>query len=303
MATGWKLITDIAHIDQVQVFSGGSCNILDARGHLLRNSERDSINDWLTAQGVAFFDPQIHPDTHGTEYDYAVHHPLEMAARKAARINLFEISPRTFGGVAAMEIAVDKFHIDQPTVIFFSDGNNDQDLIPVHSADGYPVFEPHGILKSDAAMHAHYREFIKNANRMRRYLLVMAQNLPALTVTFGERAFEGDVIITPDRMHAVDIFQALVDAGSGRRVIVTFTGGDSTIDSEGNPIFRAPQKPPPARMRALLDQYVDEGSALRRAICDLIRINVFARIVYTQAAAVDALGDLLRLKGMLASKT
>jgi len=34
-------------------------------------------------------------------------------------------------------------------------------------------------------------------------------------------------------------------------------------------------------MRALLDQYVDEGNELRRSIAELVSINVFVRVVYT----------------------
>jgi hypothetical protein len=280
------------------VFSGGACNIRDAQGQLLRNEERDAINDWLTKHSIAFYDPQIHPDTHGVEYDYATHHPLEVAARQAAQIALFEISPRTFGGVAAMEIGMEEYRPQQPTIIFFSDGNAGEDVIPAHTDEGYPTFTPYGVYDDEVAMRAHYEEFIKNANRMRKYALRMARDLPALTVTFNETAYEGDVLITPDRMHAVEIFEAIVTAASGRRVIINFTGGDAAMDEKGYPRFNAPKDPPASRRYALLDQYTDEGNALRRAICDLVRVNVFVRVVYTQRAAITALEDLLAIKGV-----
>ena len=66
----WNMIKDMSDVKTVQVFSGGACNIRDDQGRLLRNQERDAINDWLTEQGIKFFDPQIHPDTHGEEYVY-----------------------------------------------------------------------------------------------------------------------------------------------------------------------------------------------------------------------------------------
>ncbi len=294
----WNIINELSEAKEVAVFSGGACNIRDHTGQLLRNTERDTINGWLTDKEIKFYDPQIHPDTHGTEYIYEVHHELEIAARRAARVNLYEISPRTFGGVASMEIAVDEFNTEQPTIIFFSDGKQHTDIIPSHSDAGYPLFVPYGLYDSEEAIAAHYREFVKNGNMMRKYLVRMAEDLPALTVTFNEEAFEGDRVITPTRMHAVDIMKAIVDAAGGRRVIVNFTGGTEAFDQKGNPLFISPDKPPKAQMRALLDQYVDEGNALRAALSTLVRINVFTRVVYTQRDAINALIDLMKLKGI-----
>jgi len=297
-ALRWNLINDPTQADKIQVFCGGACNIRDENGVLLRNVERDDINDWLTSQNVVFHDPQIHPDTHGTEYKYEVHHPLEIAAREAAAITLFEMSPRTFGGVTSMEIALEEFERQQPTIIFFSDGDNDIDVIPQHSKEGYPLFAPYGIKNNAAARQAHYKEMIKNANRLRRYILRFAEDLHALTVSFGEETFDGDVVITPRRIHAADMFEAVTNAAAGRRVVVNFTGGDKARDQQGNPIFLAPDDPTPVDLRMFLDQYLDEGNALRRRICDLVRINVFVRVVYTQHTAIQALQDLMQIKGI-----
>ena len=197
MAIDWNLVSDIADIEKVVVFSGGACNIRDAKGKLLRNQERDDINNWLSRNDILFYDPQIHPDTHGVDYDYEVHQPLEVGARKLAKVNLFEISPRTFGGATALEIAVDEFRYNDPSIIFFSDGNHDRDVIPAHSTDGYPLFVPYGIHNNDAARKAHYEGFIRGANRMRKYLMHFAEDLDALTITFGEQTFEGDIVISP----------------------------------------------------------------------------------------------------------
>ena len=295
----WNLINDLADAYKIQVFSGGACNIRNDEGKLLRNVERDDINDWLPSHNVIFHDPQIHPDTHGTEYTYELHHPLEIAAREAAHISLFEISPRTFGGVTSMEIALEEFAAQQPTIIFFSDGDNDIDVIPAHSKNGYPLFAPYGIKTSESARRAHYAEMIKNANRMRRYMLRFAEDLHALTVSFGQETFDGDVVITPQRIHAADMFEAVTNAAAGRRVVVNFTGGDKARDKKGNPIFIAPEYPNPVDLRMLLDQYIDEGNALRHRICDLVRINVYVRVVYTQRTAIQALEDLMRIKGIV----
>lgn len=296
----WSLAKDLSEARQAVVFSGGACNIRDGAGNLLRNSERDPINDWLTRQGILFFDPQIHPDTHGTTYNYEVHQPMEIMARHHAKINLFEISPRTFGGATSLEIAVDEFQYNDPTIIYFSDGNHAQDFIPAHSAEGYPLFAPYGIHDSDTARMTHYREYIKNANRMRKYLMRFAEDLSALTITFGgSESFEGDVVISPTRMHAADLFRAVVRASQGHRTIVNFVGNENARDEKGYPIFIADDEHPlPADLQAAIDQYIDEANALRRAIAELVRINVFSRVVYTQRSAIDALKDLLRVKGV-----
>ena len=294
----WKLVSSAEEASKTVVFSGGASNIVDAQGNLIRNAERDKINDWISEQGVFLYDPQIHPDTHGREYDYEIDHKLELAARKAARIKVYEVSPRTFGGVTALEIAVDEFKIDQPSIIFFSDGNHQQDVIPLHSSEGYPIFVPHIITENQQAIQAHYKELIKNANRMRRYLMLFAQEMSTLTVTFGEQSYLGDITITPDRMHAADLFCAVVDAAAGKRVTVNFTGGQAARDEKGNPLLIAPDNPPEAQLYAWLDQYVDEGNALRKAICELVRITVFVRVVYTQSAVINALEDLMRVKGL-----
>jgi hypothetical protein len=294
----WNLVNDLSQVKDVVVFSGGACNIRDGAGNLLRNGERDDINDWLTRNNILFYDPQIHPDTHGTTYDFERHHPMEVGARQNAKINLFEMSPRTFGGATSLEIAVDEFRYEDPSIIFFSDGSHSKDVIPAHSADGYPLFQPYGITESDAARMTHYREFIKSANRMRKYFMTFAEDMPALTVTFGTESFAGDIIISPDRLQAADLFRAIVQSAQGKRTIVNFIGGEKARDDKGYPVFLAPEKPRPADLSSLLDQYIDEGNALRREIAKLVRINVFSRVVYTQRAAVDALKDLLTVSGI-----
>lgn len=294
----WKWAQSLETARQVKVFSGGACNIRDASGALLRNSERDKVNDWLTQRGVLFYDPQIHPDTHGCEYDYDVHHRLEQAARSAAGVNLFEVSPHTFCGVTSIEVAVEVFSLEKPTIIFFSDGHDDIDLMPAHSPSGYPLFVPKGLRDSQAAMRSHYNEMIKNANRMRQYLLLFAEQLGALTLSFSERAYEGDIVIRPDHVDAARLFEAVVHAASGKRTNVNFLGGAAARDERGVPKMVIPENPPEMIMRAYLDQYVDEGNELRQAICKLVHINVFMRVVFTQEAAIHALDNLLRYRNI-----
>ena len=241
----------------------------------------------------------VNVDTHGEEYDYRKHHPLEIAARDMAGINLYEISPRTFGGITSFEIASDHFREHEPMVIYFSDGNKNRDVIPAHSAKGHPLFMPFGIDRSQHAKDAHYREFIKNGNNMRKYLMSFARIMDTLTVTFGSADQHTDIVISPERMHAADLFRAVVAAASGKRIIVTFTGGTEAHDEYGNPRFLAPENPLEIEKEALLDQYVDEGNELRRAIADLIEISVFVRVVYTQKSVLLALEEVLQISGVI----
>lgn len=298
----WTVTQEMRKVHLTKVFSGGACNILDANGVLLRNTERDKINDWLTANELDFFDPQIHPDTHGTEYDYDSHHSLEIAARAAANINLYEISPRTFSGITSLEIAADHFRWHEPMVLYFSDGETTHDRIPQHNPQGSPLFVPYGLHKTDAANEAHIREMVKNANNMRRYLMYYARELHNLTVSFAGSSRPKDVVISPERMHAADLFEAVVRAASGERVFVHFEGRETERDRYGNPIFTVNNHPKTIELHALLDQYVDEGNLLRDRIAKLIGINVFVRVVYTQRSAILALEELLMLKGLLPIK-
>ena len=65
------------------------------------------------------------------------------------------------------------------------------------------------------------------------------------------------------------------------------------------PRFLAPDDPPEIEKEALLDQYVDEGNELRRAIANLIEISVFVRVVYTQKSVLLALREVLEIKGLI----
>ncbi|GAB5491626.1 MAG: hypothetical protein Phog2KO_18410 [Phototrophicaceae bacterium] len=291
----WKLTQEISQAPQAQVFSGGACNILDENGNLLRNGERDLINDWLTEKDLFIFDPQIHPDTHGEEYNFEKHSKIEILAREAAKLNLYEISPRTFCGITSLEIAMDHFRWHEPMVLYFSDGNVSEDTIPEHDEFGSPKFVPHGLHRTAEANKAHYKEMRKNANNMRKYLMKIARDMRNLTVSFSRASTTRDVVITPDRMHAADIFEAVVKALKGERVFIHFPSEITEQDKNGNPMFTCPDEPAEYELQAWLDQYADAGNELRRRIADLINVNVFVRVVYTQKMAIMALDELIDL--------
>lgn len=294
----WNVTKEIEQAHEAQIFSGGACNILDAKGHLLRNGERDKINDWLTEKNFVLFDPQIHPDTHGEEYVFEKHSVIEVEARKAAKLNLYEISPRTFGGITSLEIAADHFRYNEPMVLYYSDGSTTEDRIPQHDQFGSPIFVPYGVPENEEACLAHYREMRKNANNMRKYLMRFARDLPNLTVSFSRVSTDRDIVIMPDRMHAADIFEAVVRALRGERMFVHFSSEITEQDRNGNPTFTCPENPAEYELHAWLDQYVDAANALRRRIAELVNVNVYVRVVYTQAAAIEALDELIQLSNV-----
>ncbi len=295
----WNVTEELKTAHMTQVFSGGACNILDAHGNLLRNKERDAINDWLSEKDIFFYDPQIHPETHGVEYNYEEHSRLEVAAREAATINLYEVSPRTFGGVTSLEIALDHLRWHEPMVIYYSDGDASEDRIPDHDSRGYPQFCPYGLNQDEAATMAHLREMRKNANHMRRYLLRFSLSVPELVIVFGSRPRKTDIQITPDQMHAAEIFEAVVRAASGEKVVVFFPEKKTPLDEKGNPLFKAPENPKEMQQKILLDQYIHEGNLLRERMAKLIEMKVFLRVAYTQRSAILAMEELLQLRGLL----
>jgi len=293
----WSITKGLSTAQLTQVFSGGACNILSENATLLRNQERDQINDWLTSQRIIFYDPQIHPDTHGRDYDYYIHHPLEIAARRYAKINLYEVSPFTFGGVTSLELAADHFRYHEPMVIYYSDGNPDEDVIPKHSERGYPLFDPNGLddKPSETLVNAHFKEMIKNANNMRRHLITRSEDFETLTITYGKPTVQTDVVITPDKMHATEIFRAMVRACDHELITVTFTEPDRKRDKKGNPMMALDENLTTAQKQVRLEEYVLEGNDLRREISQLVEVSVYVRVVYTQTSVIQALREVFNI--------
>ena len=125
-----------------------------------------------------------------------------------------------------------------------------------------------------------------------------ARDLPNLTVSFSRVSTDRDIVIMPDRMHAADIFEAVVRALRGERMFVHFSSEITEQDRNGNPTFTCPENPAEYELHAWLDQYVDAANALRRRIAELVNVNVYVRVVYTQAAAIEALDELIQLSNV-----
>jgi hypothetical protein len=91
------------------LFTGGACNIQTPEG-VMRNPGRDELAAWLDEKALTYFDPQIHPSTHGREYVWGVDAPQEKKIRKQALLRIYEVIPETIAGVSMMEVMDDARH-------------------------------------------------------------------------------------------------------------------------------------------------------------------------------------------------
>jgi len=104
------------------LFTGGACNI-QGRSGPVRNPGRDPLASWLDNRGWSYFDPQIHPSTHGREYIWGIDAPQEKKAREQARLRVYEITSTTIGAVTTLEIMDDARH-GRTSIVWFNEGKS-----------------------------------------------------------------------------------------------------------------------------------------------------------------------------------
>ena len=83
------------------LFIGGACNIQTANGPI-RNPGRDPLAEWLDDLGLSYFDPQIHPTTHGRDYIWEIDGPHEKLAREETKLRIYEITATTIAAISVM---------------------------------------------------------------------------------------------------------------------------------------------------------------------------------------------------------
>lgn len=110
------------------LFIGGASNIQTPEGPV-RNTGRDQLSRWLDNRGWSYFDPQIHPSTHGRDYIWGIDGPQEKKARELAKLRLYEINPFTIAAVSIMEV-MDDARRKRVSVVWYNGGR---------------LFKPHGI--------------------------------------------------------------------------------------------------------------------------------------------------------------
>ncbi len=163
--------------NQTVVFSGGACNALNDDGMLVRNTTRDGLNAWLDQLEIKFYDPQIHPDSHGREYVYEVDGPGEQAARAAAKVTLYQLGDETLGAVTAMEIVRDA--LSGKKVVLWLSGSKDEKK--------RPQFKPAGKLASeDKVVTAALAEYVKAGTNVRKNLVAFLSGLSNVKIVATE---------------------------------------------------------------------------------------------------------------------
>lgn len=158
------------------LFTGGACNIQTPEGPI-RNPGRDPLADWLDAKGWSYFDPQIHPSTHGREYVWGIDGPQEKKARQEAQLRIYEISATTISGVSVMEV-LDDARRGRSSVVWFNGGR---------------VFTPMGLgdrdaLHANTALHEkvgemvfqHLLAYVHSGFRLRSELQAMLADCPSI---------------------------------------------------------------------------------------------------------------------------
>lgn len=102
------------------LFTGGASNIQDTDGPI-RNPGRDPLAAWLDEQGWSYFEPQIHPSTHGREYVWGIDGPQEKRAREIAKLRVYEITATTIAAVTMFEI-MDDARQGRYSIVWFNEG-------------------------------------------------------------------------------------------------------------------------------------------------------------------------------------
>jgi len=102
------------------LFTGGASNIQSPAGPI-RNPGRDPLERWLDHQGWSYFDPQIHPSTHGRDYIWGIDGPQEKRARELAKLRIYEITPYTIAAVSIMEV-MDDARRGRNSIVWYNGG-------------------------------------------------------------------------------------------------------------------------------------------------------------------------------------
>ncbi len=102
------------------LFIGGACNIQTPSGPI-RNPGRDPLAAWLDEQKVPYFDPQIHPSTHGRDYIWEIDSLHEKRARQETKLRVYEITATTIAAVSMLEI-MDDARRGRTTIVWFNQG-------------------------------------------------------------------------------------------------------------------------------------------------------------------------------------
>lgn len=164
-----------------EVLMGGACATVTTEG-VVRNTGRDPIGVWLTNKGISFFEVQIHPTTHGREYDWNLDCAKERLVRQMALVRLYEIRPDTISGVTHEEI-FDDHTKKRRTIVWF----NGEGFAPVGLGDA-KALKANEELKAKVGelLFNHLWAYINAGRQMRLELEAMLKGSRYITFVHGD---------------------------------------------------------------------------------------------------------------------
>lgn len=149
-----------------QLFTGGACNIQGVDGPE-RNPGRDGLARWLDKMGWSYFDPQIHPSTHGRDYIWGVDGPQEKRAREQARLRVYEITSTTIAAITMLEI-MDDARVGRNSIVWYHDGKS---FAPIGLGDRDQIKNNHALRQHVGETVFHHLVAYVDAGRQLRYEL------------------------------------------------------------------------------------------------------------------------------------
>lgn len=160
------------------LFTGGACNIQDVSGPV-RNPGRDPLARWLDEQDWSYFDPQIHPSTHGRDYVWGIDGPQEKRARYEAKLRIYEITATTISAVTMLEI-MDDARRNLKSVVWFNEGKN---FAPIGIGDRDALLN-NRVLRQQVGetVYSHLRAYVDAGRQLRNEIQLMLADCPSIVV-------------------------------------------------------------------------------------------------------------------------
>ncbi|MCB0214101.1 MAG: hypothetical protein KDJ52_32485 [Anaerolineae bacterium] len=160
------------------LFTGGACNIQHMHGPV-RNPGRDPLAHWLDEKGWSYFDPQIHPSTHGRDYVWGIDGPQEKRARYEAKLRIYEITATTIAAVTMLEI-MDDARRNLKSIVWFNDGKN---FAPIGLGDRDALLNNNTLRQQVGDMaYSHLLAYVNAGRQIRNELLLMVGDCPSIVV-------------------------------------------------------------------------------------------------------------------------
>lgn len=163
------------------LFTGGACNVPGADGPG-RNPGRDFLARWLDHQGWSYFDPQIHPSTHGREYLWPIDRPQEVAAREKAKLRIYEITSTTISAISMLEIMDDARH-GRTSIVWFNGGRS---FAPIGLGDRERIRSDESLRKRlGRVAYEHLVAYVDAGTRLRGEVRLMLADCPHVVFVEG----------------------------------------------------------------------------------------------------------------------